>query len=247
METNHFKQIDDYLLDRLTKAEARAFEEEMAKDRKLFHQVKLCRELKEAVLEEDIDNLRQKLIKTSQINLRKKRMFKFMSLKVAAAVAVFVVATFLIWENYSSPKHLFENNYTRFEVSGIVRGDYENSNQLQSHIIEIYGEGKLIEAIPLLENYIQNRPADALARLMLSSAYIENNMAPKVEALVENLIDQNQNGIYTETAQWYLCLAYLTQEKYKEAFIVSSNIKAQGGRYAQSAKMINERLMRHLK
>jgi len=246
METNRFNQIDDYLQERLTNMEAKAFEEEMAANKDLYRQVELCRELKEAILEEDVNMLRQKLTEVSREVIPTKRMLSTMPLKMVATVAIFVVASFFIWRSYSSPEHLFSNNYSRFEVPGLTRGAYVSSDGLQSQIIELYRQGKMQEVIPQLEKYTQQRHDEAVAKLMLSSAYLENNMAPKAEKLLKDLANQVDDGMYSETAQWYLCLSYLMQEKYKEAFIASSKIKAQGGKYAESARAINDRLMSYL-
>ncbi len=244
METNRFNQIDDYLQDRLTHKEARTFEEEMATNNELKIQVKLCRELKEAILEEDVVNLRRKLEKISKENHQTKGLFTHISVKIAASVAVFVVATILLWASYSNPEYLFENYYSRYETPGTTRGSSANNDPTK--IMELYGQGQLKKTIPLLETYTQTHTNDAVALLMLSSAYLENDMALKAEEIVKIMINQNQDAIYTETAQWYLCLAYLSQEKYKEAFIESSKIEAQGGKYAESAKKINKRLIKHL-
>jgi len=244
METNRFNQIDDYLQDRLTQKEARAFEEEISTDNELKIQVKLWRELKEAILEEDVVSLRRKLEKLSKENHQTKGLFNHMSTKIAASVAVFVVATILLWASYSTPKHLFETYYSRYEALGATRGCSANNDPTK--IMELYEQGQLKKTIPLLEPYTQTHTNDAVAILMLSSAYLENDMAIKTEVLVKNMINQNQDGIYTETAHWYLCLAYLSQEKYKEAFIESRKIEDQCGKYAERAEKINKRLMKYL-
>ena len=90
METNRFKQIDDYLQERLTNKEASEFEEELLHDKELSRQVQLCRELKDAILEEDVAFLRQKL---SNISKEKpKSMRRPLLLKIAATFAILIVA-----------------------------------------------------------------------------------------------------------------------------------------------------------
>ena len=71
-------------------------------------------------------------------------------------------------------------------------------------------------------------------------------MALKAESLLITALNQNQEEIHEETLQWYLCLSYLQDKKYKEAFIESSKISARGGRYAKDAKVISSKLIDYL-
>ena len=244
METNRFKQIDDYLQERLTNKEASEFEEELLHDKDLSRQVQLCRELKEAILEEDVAFLRQKL---SNISKEKpKSMRRPLLLKIAATFAILIVASTIIWKSYNSPDQLFSNYYARYELSGVGRDAYANSNTQQAQIIVLYKQGRLQEVIPLLEEYTQEHPEETVAKLILASAYIENDMALKAESLLITALNQNQEEIHEETLQWYLCLSYLQDKKYKEAFIESSKISARGGRYAKDAKVISSKLIDYL-
>ncbi len=244
METNRFKQIDDYLQERLTNKEASEFEEELLHDKELSRQVQLCRELKDAILEEDVAFLRQKL---SNISKEKpKSMRRPLLLKIAATFAILIVASTIIWKSYNSPDQLFSNYYARYELSGVGRDAYANSNTQQAQIIVLYKQGRLQEVIPLLEEYTQEHPEETVAKLILASAYIENDMALKAESLLITALNQNQEEIHEETLQWYLCLSYLQDKKYKEAFIESSKISARGGRYAKDAKVISSKLIDYL-
>lgn len=245
METNRFNQIDDYLQERLTNQEERAFEEEMERDKELFRQVGLCRELKEAILEEDVNMLRAKLTLASQ-KAQTKNKLRALPLLLAASVAIILTTSILLWRNYTDPENLFKNNYARFEVPGMERGANIGGNNQQTKIVDLYRRGNLKSAIPLLEKYIQQNTNDKVAELMLSSAYIEYGMASKAEGILAKAVNQSKYDIYTETAQWYLCLTYLNQKKYKEAFIETSKIRASGGKYASKAEAINIRLMNHL-
>lgn len=244
METNRFKQIDDYLQERLTNKEASEFEEELLHDKELSRQVQLCRELKDAILEEDVAFLRQKL---SNISKEKpKSMRRPLLLKIAATFAILIVASTIIWKSYNSPDQLFSNYYARYELSGVGRDAYANSNTQHAQIIVLYKQGRLQEVIPLLEEYTQEHPEETVAKLILASAYIENDMALKAESLLITALNQNQEEIHEETLQWYLCLSYIQDKKYKEAFIESSKISARGGRYAKDAKVISSKLIDYL-
>ena len=245
METNRFKQIDDYLQERLTNKEAREFEEELLHNNELARQVQLCRELKEAILEEDVAVLRQKL--SNICKEKPKSLRRPLLLKIAATFAILVVTSTIIWKNYNSPNQLFSNYYARYELSGVGRNAYANSNTKQSQIITLYKQGLLQEVTPLLEEYTKEHPEETVSTLMLASAYIENDMALKAETLLVAALHQNQEEINEETLQWYLCLSYLQNKKYREAFIESSKITARGGRYAKDAKVISSTLIDYFK
>lgn len=240
METNRFNQIDNYLQERLTNKEAREFEEELFQNKEFSRKVQLCRELKEAILEEDIATLRQKLSKISKE--KPKSIHKAMLLKMAATFALLIVASAIVWKSYDSPERLFNTYYSRYQPSGIGRNASSNRTIQQEHIIELYKQGKLIDVTPLLEKYTAEQSGETAAMLMLASAYLENNATTKAEILLVNILNQNQKEIYTETAQWYLCLSYLKQEKYKQLSIELSKIIAHGGKYSKDAEKILRKL-----
>ncbi len=243
METNRFKQIDDYLQERLTNKEAIEFEDEMLLDDELSRQVQLCRELKEAILEQDVALLRQKL---SDISKEKpKSMHRPLFFKMAATFTIIFATSVLTWKIYNSPQQLFNNYYTRYELSGVGRDASANSSALQ--ITTLDSEGKFNEVTPLLEQYTNKHPGETAAALMLASVYLENNTALKAENLIKKTINQNQQEIYTETLQWYLCLTFLHEKKYKEALIESSQIASRGGKYAQDAEIIASKLKDYMK
>lgn len=199
METNRFNQIDDYLQERFTNQEARAFEDEMKSDKKLFREVMLCREMKEAILEEDVNALRMKLATASaNAQIGKKR--QTLPLLLAASVAIIITTSILLWRNYTNPDNLFRNYYARFEVPGTERGAHAGDNSLQSKIIDLYQGDNLKSAIPLLKKYTQEAPNDKIAVLMLSSAYIEFGMASEAEGILVKAVNQSRYDIYTETA-----------------------------------------------
>ena len=94
METNRFNLIDDYLLERLTNSEAQEFEKEMATNDELRHQVTLCRELKEAILEDDVANLRKQLIKSrDEVKIAEKSNLSNL-FKVAAVLMLMVFTNY---------------------------------------------------------------------------------------------------------------------------------------------------------
>lgn len=245
METNRFNQIDDYLQERLTNKEAKEFEEEVLHDKELSRQVQLCREIKEAILEEDVAGLRQKLSKIGKEKTKNRH--RTLLLNMAAALAILVVTSVIVWKSYNSPDQLFNNYYTRYQPSGVGRSAATNRTLLQERIIELYTHGKLKDVTPILEKYTAEHTNETAAKLMLASAYIENNSPKKAENLLINTLNENQTEIYTETAQWYLCLAYLRQKKYKEALIVSSKITAYGGKYSKDAEVISKKLTDYVK
>lgn len=247
METNRFNQIEDYLLERLTNKEAQEFEEEMAHDDELKQQVDLYRELKEAILEEDVVNLRKQLAIARNEVLKEKKGGLSNLLKVAAVLVVMSAATFFLWKVYDSPTNLFDKYYARYDVPSTSRGNEPAAYSIQNEIVEHYRSGKLNLAIPELQNYVNTRPEDQVGRLMLASAYLENNKPANAESLLESTIERYPDGLYTETAEWYLCLAYINQAKYNEAFIIANKIKVNGGKYASKAKEINDYLTEYLK
>ena len=248
METNHFNKIDDYLLEKLTNKEAQEFEKEMAADEELQQQVQLCRELKDAILETDIVNLRKQLSEASKEVKPAARGGLSNLIKVAAVLVVMAVSTFFLWKVYDTPTSLFDKYYTRYEMpTTSSRGNEPMMQNIQAKIVDFYRHGKLDNAIPDLQKYVKTRPEDQVGRLMLVSAYLENNQAANAEALLKSTIERYSDGLYTETAEWYLCLAYINQAKYNDAFILANKIKINGGKYASKAKEINDYLTDYLK
>lgn|GEM_PF-1555581 len=242
METNRFNLIDDYLLERLTNSEAQEFEKEMATNDELRHQVTLCRELKEAILEDDVANLRKQLIKSrDEVKIAEKSNLSNL-FKVAAVLMLMSVATFFLWKVTDSSTNLFDKYYARYEISSTSRDSNLSNHSIQNEIIQLYQQGQFEKAIPALQNYLNDRPQDQVCRLMLASAYLESNKPHEAEKLLQSTMEKYPEGLYTETVEWYLCLAYLSQANYNEALILANKIKMIGGRYATKANEINDNL-----
>ena len=247
METNRFNLIDDYLLERLTNTEAQEFEKEMASNDELRKQVELCRELKEAILEEDVANLRKQLTISQNEVIKTQKGGLHNLLKVAAVLMVLSVATFFLWKTTNSPTNLFDKYYSRYVLPSISRGSNPSDQNNQQEIAKLYQHGNFDRAIPALEKYLETRPDDEVSRLMLASAYLESNMQDKAIEMLQSTIKTNPDGVYAETAEWYLCLSYLSEANYNDAFILANKIKTNGGKYASKAKEINDFLTNYLK
>ncbi len=225
--------IEQYLEGQLTGEELKAFEQKMAEDPTFAAEVKLQREIAEAMTEHDVIDLSRKL---RSIQHQKKRpsggsgrMIIFRRLLQIAAGLAFLVAVYFVYENFNqanTPQELATRYFSPIEqISHApdqvrqVRDDDSTLQIINELVKEINSLWQETEALYVQKNYDQ-----ALIKLQtirqLDPAF--ETQSPDEFFFYEGLLllhtgkpepairsFDKVSANYTEKATWYSALAYL--------------------------------------
>jgi len=237
---NFSKQIDDYIMGRLSPSERELFEKRMKKDPALQKKVDICNELHDSIQETDIHSLREKLISAQySVKSPKIKWIRLSTYITAASIALFIALRFLVVDSSQNHERLFSKHFQPFQIVGETRSSQPSeSNILSDELVNLYINNKYNDAIPVIESYLDRYPNDNQASLMLTSAYLETNRDEKAEELLKRLVLENNNEFYAEVIEWYLALSILKQGKLEEAKSILTEIEMGKGFYSEKATSI---------
>lgn len=237
---NYSKQIDSYLLNKLSPIDKEEFEKELTKNQSLRKKLDICKDLHDSVQEDDIFTLREKLKRAeSDIGRKKNKPFKIVSYLTAASIAIVITLRFFVFSPSPSYDELFEKYFEPFEIIGDTRSvESINDALLSDDIIKKYFNGKYFDIISEIESIAIDNPSKTEISLMLATAYLETNQEDKAENLLSNILVENKNGLYIEQIKWYLSLSIIKQGKTDEAKNLLTKIEKEEGFYSKRATSI---------
>lgn len=243
METNHSKYIDDYVVGNLKGQDLIEFEKELAVNLDLQLKVEFCKNLREAILGTDERLLREKLNIAQTQQKRTKKVRLLAASIVAAASILIAIGFYFIGSNSKMPSHIFAQYYKPFQPMGEVRNaQWPKMATIDSKILGQYTTKERNVAITSIEKFLESNPNNTQAMLMLACCYLETEQFEHSESLLKQIIESNNEPFYAETAQWYMALALLKQEKAIEAKELFTSIARSNGYYSVKAKAISELL-----
>lgn len=220
-------KIEMYLDGELDQKETFAFQKKLLEEPDLAKEFKLRNEVNQAILDEDVANLRSVLKRIHEKHSSKNRnrvirLFrrnKVLVSGMAAALLVFVLlgSIFIFSEKEMSNDKLFNNYYSSDDAVMISRSSATSGSELLiKDALLAYQEKNYQKTIQLLSEFEQN----ALASYYLGLAYLETGKTDNAINIFNTLIEEEDN-LFVEQAEWYLGLCYLktnNNEKAKELF-----------------------------
>jgi len=243
METNHSKFIDEYITGRLKGEKLKEFEMELAVNRNLQMKVEFSRNLREAVLGSEEQELRNKLTIVHKEHRNSNKIKLLVASFIAAASILIAIGFYFTGSNSKMPSHIFAQYYKPFQPMVEVRNaQWPNIATIDSKILSQYTTKERNVAITSLEKFLETNPNNTQAVLMLACCYLETEQFELSESLLKQIIESNNEPFYAETAQWYMALALLKQEKAIEAKELFTSIASSNGYYSAKAKAISELL-----
>jgi hypothetical protein len=238
---NYSKLIDDYLLGSLSGEDQIAFEKELAISPQLRKEVKLCKELKESIYEDDIYALREKLSKAQgkfSKDKTNRRIQLFGIISAASVLLIFGVKIFMA-DSTPSYERLYQKHYEPYKIIGNSRGDSNiNSTFFFEEVVKLYTNGEYDQVVAKLGIDTNKYPNDLEASIMLSVAYLETSRAEKAEEVLNKISFNGDNILYDEVKQWYLALSILRQGRIQDAKNILEGISNERGHYSKQASSI---------
>jgi len=247
--TNNFKHsasIEQFIANEMAPAERTAFKNELRTNTELAQELKLSQNIDSAIIQDDVIDLRQKLIAAINVGHVTRpdvpviRMYTRKWWYAAASLLVLcAVAATLFMQNTRTftSDSLFSQYYSSENIVDLTRGD-EN---IVDAVVKF--QRKDYEKASELFSRILNKDNSNIAVwFYYGIANIETNNYDKAITAFSTIIKDNDN-LYIEHAEWYLGLCYLKanqKEKAKDQFaVVASN---PDNFHNQEAKNILEKL-----
>ena len=242
--------IQPFLDGELSREELDLINKELENNAVLAEDIKLYREVDNAIREKDVLDLRNQLdvIHNSMDNkvtnpTPAPRYRKVLSYAAIASLAILIsVGVMYTLQNRKlSNEEIFEKYYEPYEVTMVYRSGEINTGKLIQEARQKYEAGMYHEAIVLFEQILEKDPDDMSTTLYSGISYMEEEEYMKADRSFNRIIDHNDN-LYIEQAEWYLGFCYLMTDKLDVAKSHFAEISGSNSYYKEKARIIVKKL-----
>ncbi|MEM7549579.1 MAG: tetratricopeptide repeat protein [Bacteroidota bacterium] len=222
MKKDYQDLIEKYLEGDLEGIELKNFEKKLENIPELKREITLQKEIREALLEKDVDEFRTKLQTFKKVGGIEKQKSNPSTLtisllyKVAASVLLILssaLVVFLIFFNKPSNHELFNEYFIPYDNLVVSRGSSSENPQLNK-AMSLYDIGKYRKAIEAFKNTKQEN--SVVASFYMGVSYLSigdtENSINKFSEVIES-----DNEILAEVAMWYKALAMIKKEDVEAA------------------------------
>ena len=244
---NHNLIIEKFIENELDGEQLKWFQEQLRTNPHFVKQYKLHLEVNEAIKENNVMELREKLDKIYQAEIKKKtRPVITLSsrtwLIAASVLLVITLATaYEIFMAGYSPEKLYSMYYEPYQTIIKVRSAEESVNSIVEKGLHAYENKNYEKAITHFQSTLEKESDNHLARFYLGIAFMETQQYGEAIESFQEIKDQQIN-LFVQQANWYLGLALLkTGEKQKAIHQFSQIVKNKG--YYQGKA---EKILKHL-
>lgn len=247
---NYPEFIDRYLDNDLLGPELNWFEKELDSNSELQAELKLQKELNEALGHDDILDLREKLNVIHEMvdpESERKRIKRALSgnwAGIAAASAVILVAIGFLLTNSINPvqttEELFDQHYEPYIIPTNYRSAAEINIVFHKALVE-YGNQDYQKALQLFEKVLFEDESRMDVTLLTGISNLEIENYNKANNSFQKVISHNDN-LFIEQAEWYLALCYLKTGEQEKANLQFGKIITENSLYKEEAEDILNKL-----
>lgn len=221
-KTNYSELIQDYLSDKLKGEQLKRFENEIKTNAALAKELDLEKDLNTILKQEDVIDLRRKLIKQSEtykntkketpvIAFHTKRRRYIIAASFALAVLIGGSVYLMLPKKYTNKK-LFSMYYNSNNIIDISRSG--NDNLVEA--IRKYEQKDYKNALIIFNEVLKKNKKNIAIRFYTGISSIETQNYSKAVKSFKYIIADN-NNLYVEHAKWYLGLCYLKNDSINQA------------------------------
>ncbi len=247
---NYSEFIDRYLDNDLSGPELNWFEKELDSNSELQGELYLQKDLNEALSQDDILDLREKLNVIHEMvdpEPNRKKIKKTVSenwVGIAAASAVILVAIGFLLTNSINPvqtsEELFDQHYEPYIVPTNYRSAAEINNAFHMALVE-YGNQDYQKALLLFEKVLIKDESRMDVTLLTGISNLEIENYNKANNSFQEVINHNDN-LFIEQAEWYLALCYLKTGEQEKANLQFGKIITDNSLYKEEAEDVLKKL-----
>ena len=228
MNEKNFDRIENYLDDQLNENETLDFEKDLMDDLDLEMELSLHNEINEAIMEEDVMDLRAKLEAIdTPTTPQEKRKTRFQgNWRIAAASMILFIgmaSAFYMLDNKTyTNEEVFVNYYKPYSIVNNTRSSSvtENTDKVIEQALQSYESKNYRAALSLFQTILDKDSTNLTSNFYSGISNIQVQEYPKANKNFIRVLD-HKNNLFIEQSEWYLGFCYLMtneREKAKEAF-----------------------------
>ncbi len=250
-QIDYSELIDRYLNNKMEQDELKWFTREMDNYPSLAEEVRLQKEIGEAILNEETLEFRAQISSLfeketaapTRIRTRKHLIPGAARIAVASLAALIMLGTGIWFYTHRTiePDTLFEMYYEPYDGLMNVRSGNSQVADLLVSAMQKYETGEFESALLLFETVLANDRNNITSRFYSGISYMETDRFSVAESSFTGVIDHKDN-LFIEHAEWYLGLCYLKTGKIDEAEELLTAIAETDGYYSRQARRISRNL-----
>ncbi|MDA3930911.1 MAG: tetratricopeptide repeat protein [Prolixibacteraceae bacterium] len=247
---SEIKRMDEYLLDYLDEKEHNEYEEKLSDDLRLRTETNLNTEINEALLENDIMNLRSSIYEIANENEKETKIRQFIPntfkkspsrmLGAAASIAAVIsVGAISLSQQKSTANEIYSKVYKPYEATGL----YRSASSLLPEVIgtDLYNKHKYLGALEQFNKVLKANPEHPMCNFYAGLSYQQLFEYKKAIIAYQNVIDEKDN-LFIEQAEWYMALCLLKSNDQNKAFTTFNRIIDKNGYYSKDVKDLMKQL-----
>ena len=237
-----FDQVKRYLSGEMNDEEKKQFEDIIDNDPELARQVDLDQVLLEGIQLHYRGQLKEKLkgLDRHDLQTASPSFPIFRALAIAAGVMLIMVVGFLVFDNKPDSQELYTTYFKPYYnvVNNIERGETVSG---EDDPYQLYETGEYQRANELFEKLLLMEPGNNQLIFYNGLSYLNSGLTSRA---IDNLskVAGKEDFLLSGTAYWYLGLAYLKENRIKEATETFTFLAEEGSGYAARANEILDRL-----
>jgi len=242
--------IQPFLDGELSRQELDWISKELESNAVLAEDIKLYREVDQAIKEQDVMDLRSQLngIHKSLSDHQKEpryipRYKKIISYAAIASLAILISAGIVYKMNTRklTNEKIYEKYYEPYEVTMVYRSAETGAQKLLNDAMIRYEAKDYQAAITLFEQILARDPGNMETELYSGISYMEVKQYKNADHSFTMIIEHN-NNLYVEQAEWSLGFCYLMTGRNKEAKALFTTISGKDGYYRKQAAHLLRRI-----
>ncbi|PXX96971.1 hypothetical protein DF185_18240 [Marinifilum breve] len=248
MSDMNFDRIEDFLDGGLSDDQLKEFEKDLLDDPDLQMELDLHQEVDEAIMENDIMDLRSKL---EAIEIppkeQEKRKFKYLTKWniVAASLALFIGLGSLMFlvnnKNSYSNEKVYSNYYKPYAIVNTTRSADANIDNMLVTALKSYEAKDYQTALTLFKQILDKDSTNITSNFYSGISNLEINEYHKANKNFTRVI-KHKNNLFIEQSEWYLGFCYLMTNERDKAIKQFNTIARGNSFYKAKAQEILSKL-----
>ena len=248
------EEIEGYLYNEFSESGMAAFEAELADNKALYAEIELIKNIDNALKENDIMQLRNKLRNISDENIKEKLSERSIALKfrprklaisVVAASLILLMGLTALLSRYSNEGDIYQKFYAKYETTGISRSSNTIADQTLTLALQKFESKDYESALNLLQEVISKDQNNTVGHFYSGVSFQELGKYQNAIKEYEEVVNEKDN-LFVEQAQWYIGLCYLQTNENKKAIKQFKKIAYTQGFYQQKALAILRKMKNNI-
>lgn len=248
MNEKNFDRLENYLDDELNEKEILDLEKDLMDDLDLKMELNLHTEINEAIMEEDIMDLRSKL-KAIEIpsTTEEKRKMKFHGKwRIAAASMILFIGIasvyYMLGNKSYTNEEIFIDYYKPYSIVINTRSSETNdSEKVIYRALKSYESKDFRSALSLFESVLEKDSMNLTSNFYSGISNIQIQEYPKANKNFTRVLE-HKNNLFVEQSEWYLGICYLMTNEREKAKVSFRSIAKGNSFYRTKAKEILNKL-----